>query len=618
MSKPAPPQASTPAEPSGTPKQSNPPNLEGKLFAALASPKLPRWLFGLTLLLSSSALFSGYRLDDYIARYIYDDSIPGSQGLFEVLSGGYGVARGDVLENQWLVQSGWAPWWIKDDLLIRLYRPIGVLSHQFDAALWPDNAPLAHAHSLLLLGLLVLALTYTYRTAMGPLLGGMAALLFALDHTHGFTVGYICNRHALIGGIFAALCLGQHMRYRKQGSVVAAVLAPVCLVGGLLTSESTVAIVGYVGAFALFADRGSLFRRGLTLVPYLAIVIIWRTLYRLGGYGAHGSGMYLDPAAEPIAFLAALLERGPVLLLGQYLAPPAEAYVMVGPQGVPILVACAVAFVGLLGVGLYPLLKRSQTARFWALGSLLSMVPAASAYPHNRQLLFVSFGAMALVGELWHLHGITLKNAPPSSRTPLIALSGAVGAVVLFAHLIISPLALPLTSFSAAFTAPLHRAIDDVGDEIVGREAIFITSPDYFPTKLIQLDRRIRGALPSKRMMGLSFGPEAVTVLRSGEKSLTLYIEGGILTDHILELYRDSRTAMEVGPVMQLSGVDVTIEHLASTGLPDQVRFDFARPLEADRYRFYFWRSEGGFAPFDMPDLGQKRTLPPATLDFSL
>src|SRR5262249_21162696 len=148
-----------------------------------------------------------------------------------------------------------------------------------------------------------------------------------------------------------------------------------------------------------------------SLAPYLVITLAWRAAYNHGGYGGRGSGLYIDPAREPLHFLAALAERGPILVLGQFFHPPSELYVLLPTIWARIHFGFACAFVAALGIALVPLLRRDRIARFWALGMLISLVPAASTYPHNRQLLFPSIGAMGLIAQLWHLYAIELKGA---------------------------------------------------------------------------------------------------------------------------------------------------------------------------------------------------------------
>src|SRR5882672_1651579 len=106
--------------------------------------------------------------------------------------------------------------------------------------------------------------------------------------------------------------------------------------------------------------------------------MVWRALYDRMGYGAHGSGLYIDPGREPLHFFVSLLERGPVLLLGQFLMPPAELYTLVPPAQARPILAFAVLFVVLLFAVLIPLLRRQRVARFWAAGMLLSLVPSAT------------------------------------------------------------------------------------------------------------------------------------------------------------------------------------------------------------------------------------------------
>ncbi|HMJ13065.1 MAG TPA: hypothetical protein VK524_16705, partial [Polyangiaceae bacterium] len=421
-------------------------------------PRLALELAVIAVLLSVPALFIGFHLDDYVGVYIYS-KLPGAAHLFELYSGGYGLVNGNPADTHWQIENGWAPWWTDPELLLRLYRPIGVWSHRIDFSAWPNSPFLMHAHNLLWLAAIVLAATRMYRAAMGTLVGGIAAALLALDHTHGFAVGYIVNRHTLIAAVFSALCLDQHIRYRAHGVRHGAVLAPLLYVTALLASESSLAVAGYLFAYAVFADRGPLWKRALSFLPYLAITGIWRGLYNAAGYGAVGSGLYLDPAREPVRFLLALLERGPILVLGQFWIPPAETYVLVSSTSARILLAFAVLFGVALFAACIPLFKRNRMSRFWAAGFLMALVPAATTYPHNRQLLIASFGGMALLAQLWHLYAVDLRGERLSR--PLFW-SGIMSALVFGAHLLVSPLGLPVTSSAVAFAKSIHGGMKSV------------------------------------------------------------------------------------------------------------------------------------------------------------
>ena len=576
-------------------------------------PQLGRQLALIAMLLSASCLFTGFYLDDYIGRYVYSD-LPGAHQLRELLAGGYGIANGNPKDNLWQVEEGWAPWWIYDQLLIRLFRPFGELSHMLDAALWPKSAALQHLHSLLWLAGLVLVTTRMYRVAHGPLIGGVAATLFAFDHTHGFIVGYICNRHALITALLGVIALGLYLRAYAEPSRARWAAAWALYLIAMFSGESTVAIGGYVFAHVVFVQEGSWRKRVLSFAPYAVITVGFRALYSLLGYGASGSGMYVDPVRQPLSFLSVFLERTPVLILGQFLFPPAEAYVVATPVQAAIILSVAALMVVVLVCTLWPLLRHNRMARFWAFGALLSLVPAASTYPHNRQLLFTSFGAMALIALLFQFHLLDLKN---QAHTFLLKLSREFGGGLMFAHLVISPLAMPISSVQVLLAKALHQAPHSIGDEVEGRDVVFVTAPDYFAVKLVQLDRRIEQKPLPRRVRALAFGYEPVTVHRTDERTLELDYAGGILSLPFLELYRDRDIPMQVGQRIELQGLVIEVLSTTKDGRVDKARFAFDTPLEAPSFKFYYWR-EGGFQPFVPPPIGQKRIMPIPSLALGL
>ena len=588
--------------------------LEAAFVRLLARPRLALGLAVLAVALSAPSLFIGFHLDDFVARYIYSDLVDADK-LYRAYAGGYGIATGDRSLNHWQVEAGYAPWWMYEDLFVALFRPIPQALHMLDVRLWPDNAVVQHAHNLVWLALLVVATTRMYRGALGPVIGGMAALLFAVDHTHGFIVGYICNRHSLVTAILGVLCLDQHIRYRSMGDQRARVFAPLLYAIALASGESTIAMAGYLFAYALFVEKGSLLRRLRTFAPYFAITLLWRVFYNLAGYGARGSGLYIDPVREPVSYLLAFLERGPILMLGQFLVPPAETYVLVDAGLSRAMLIGAVVLVVALAATLAPLIARHRMARFWALGMLFSLVPATSTYPHNRQLLFTSFGAMALLAELWHLHAFELKN---TVRSLAVRASGVFGAMLLFGHLIISPVALPLTSCSIAFAAPLERAaMEDVGSEASGKDAVFVTAPDYFAVRLVQLHKRIEQQPLPRRFRALSFGPQPVTVRRSDDRTLIVDYEGGILGTPFMELFRDRRLRMSPGDRVTLAGLEIEVLRVTDDGRASSAQFRFDAPLEAPSFVFYYWANDG-FMRFYPPPVGDSAVLPAATLRWAL
>jgi hypothetical protein len=287
---------------------------------------------------------------------------------------------------------------------------------------------------------------------------------------------------------------------------------------------------------------------------------------------------------------------------------------VVAPALARIILVTAVLFTLALACALLPLLRRNRVACFWALGALGSLVPAASTYPHNRQLLLTSFGAMALVAQLWQLHTIDLRD---QASTVLLRFSRGLSGLVLFGHLFVSPLALPLSTCTVAMTKPLGRAPESIGDEIADRDAVFVTAPDYFAVKLVQLERRIGHRPLARRWRALGFGPEHIRAYRRDARTLELDYAEGILSTPFMELYRDRRLPMTVGERIELEGLTIEVLTLTADRRAKRVRFTFDQQLESPTFRFYYWAG-GRFEPFVPPAIGASRDLPPALLDFGL
>jgi hypothetical protein len=379
----------------------------------------------------------------------------------------------------------------------------------------------------------------------------------------------------------------------------------------------------------VFVERGAWRSRAPVFAAYVAVTVLWRVVYSAAGFGAHGSGLYIDPAREPLQFLAALLQRGPVLLLGVFFGPPAEVSMILPAAGQHVMLAGALLVVTVLAITLAPLLARDRMARCWTAGMLFALVPAASTYPHNRQLLFASFGAFGLLARLWQprgqlreqLHAIELAGPPQGSRdealSPMLRFGSMSAALLIGMHLFVSPLLKPLMTWSPAASAPLERAAAAVGDELAGRDAVFISAPDYFAVKLVQLMRRIDGRPLARRWRALSFGAEPLTIQRSDERTLIVDYAGGILGSPFLELYRDRRLPMSRGERIALEGLEIEILETTADGRAARVRFQFDAPLDAPSFRFYYW-VDGGFAAFTPPALGERVLVPGAELEFEL
>lgn len=592
--------------------------LPQRVTAFLRLPKLPLWLGLVAVALASPSLFIGFHLDDYVHRYLLL-RLPGADLLARSYVSPFAIANGDPALNHWLIEQGYAPWWTYDRLLLSFFRPLSAMTHHVDYALWPDSPLLMHAHSLLWFGAVVVAAAFVYRGVLGATLpAGLAAFFYAVDHSHGFPVGWVANRNALPPVLFGTLALYAHDQGRRHGSSVARVLAPACFVVGLLGGEITMGAFAYVLAYAVTLDPGTPKERAASVAPYVVITVVWRAVYNHLGYGARGSGLYLDPVHEPLAFLQSVFVRVPLLLLGELGLPPAESYYFVPPALRVAIVVAAVLLVVALVVALVPLARKDPTSRFWALGMALSLPLACTAYPHNRLLFFVSLGAMGLLAQLLHdalVHAAWLPLNPlwHLVAQPFLAVSVGV-------HAFLSPVLLPVAACAVATTHSItERAVPSAlaGMKSPDEELVVVSAPEYFSVNLIPVMQALDGKPGPARLRMLSVGPVPLAVRRMSPNQLEIDYEGGLLAAPLTELYRSARIPMSVGERIELHGLTIELTRVTADGRPATAVFAFEEPLESPRYRFIQWGKDA-YVPFRPPAVGAVERVRAARMPFEL
>ena len=107
----------------------------------------------------------------------------------------------------------------------------------------------------------------------------------------------------------------------------------------------------------------------------LSLSLFGGTLRASWGYGVHNMGLHVDPLTDPGPFVAAVVERAPIILLGQWSPIPAETAVLLHPPWLGLFWWAAVVLVGLLCCVITPLLLRDRMARFWAAGMIFATIP---------------------------------------------------------------------------------------------------------------------------------------------------------------------------------------------------------------------------------------------------
>jgi hypothetical protein len=554
-------------------------------------------------------LWVGWVADDFHHQAVLRGS-PGFPELAESPLNLFAFLDGDAERTQLLKEYGLLPWWVWEDIRAAMWRPVSSLSHWLDHRLWPDSAWLMHLHNLLWYAAIILAAGALYRRVIRTeWIAGFATVLFAVDHVHGLPVGWIANRNTLIATLFGILTVLAHDRARRDGRSVLAPWALGLFALGLLSAEAAVATGAFLVAYALRLDRGQPRDRVLSLVPYGIVVVVWRVVYSTLGYGVSAGGtLYIDPVRDPLRFAAAVVDRAPVFLLGEWLGPPTELTVFLSEVQFRVMWVLALAFVAVLGVALLPLLRSDRVAQFWAIATVIATVPICATIPMDRLLFFVSLGTMGIMARF--LAGVLGGDAETREELPFRpVLAGAVAGLMVAVHVVLSPVLLPLRAWSPGLligsilggceaNAPVDPAIAD-------QDLVFVNGGDLCPG-YVPIIRSVTGRPAPRHMRSLAGPHRPIRLRRIDERTIELAPTDGFLASPI-ERWLD--LPFEVGYTVEVTGMRVEVAELTEDGRPAVARFQFEAPLEDQTLRWVQW-NRGAVEPVTLPPVGGSTTIP--------
>lgn len=528
---------------------------------------------------------------------------PGSvRGLFALVDGGPKAA-------QTMRTQGRLLWTAADDLQLSFMRPLAELTHVLDGRWWPDSPVWMHLHSLAWYALLVWLVVRWYEVlAPSQRWARWAALAYAVSTLHSFAVTWLAARNQLMSACFVVLAMLAFHAWRTQrsGWRHAGWLACGAYVLALLCAEAGVGLLAYLVAYQLTLDpqardaaaqgrrwRGVRLWLGVLqpLWPFALITVVWRLCHVAWGYGAVGSGSYIDPGHEPWRFALALLTRIPTYAMADLSGVSAAVGRNLSAAGrdgyglvaAVVLLAWAVTL-GRLGVW------RTPWFRFHALGALLALVPACAIEPADRVLIVSELGACGLVGALV-LH---LRN-PGALRRRVGWLCAAFTAWVVVVHVVIFPL-LTLAQ-SVVLKRVLSPGVDDVVtlsrlSHCVDCDVVLLNAPTpaltsfYYPQVLAHAE-----ALPIHSLFSMAFGARqdlSIEVLDAHR--VRMQVHAGRMD----RLERDVRTRPFVlGQDVRCGAVLARVSALDADGEPTEVLFSFERPLTDARWRFFRWGADG-------------------------
>jgi hypothetical protein len=573
-------------------------------------PRLWVHLSALAVLLTLPALWLGWQLDDYSFRFILLGQGEGQLAPSRV----FNALQGDATFNAELMDIGILPWWTDQHFRLAFFRYLTVLTMWLDYRLWPENAMLMHAQSLLWFAALGAAVTLCYRRLFGPgLVSGLAALLYVLDDARAVPAVWLANRNALTAAFFGVLCLWAHDRWRRDDWRAGAAVAPFFLALSLASAEMGLGTVAYLVAHALCLDRGSVGRRLRALAPHGAVFVVWAGVYRAFGYGVEGSALYLDPIANTGAYLSALPHRAVFNLLGQWTPIAAEAgsFLPDDVQGALWLIALGAIVV--IAWALMPLLRRDARARFSAVGMLLSLLPVAGTFAANRLLMFVGLGGMGLTAAF--LAGVFAGADWLPHRGFRRVAFRVLGWMLIVSHLVIAPIGLALGSSGTRALGDAERtaiATLPADPAIAAQDLVIVNAPDFLVYVMhVQALKTLAGEPFPRRVRALAPAPVPLIVERVDDRTIDIRLQGSLFAGPLAPLFQNRQRPVEAGHRVELTGMTVTVLEANGRGDVSAARFMFDVPLEDSSLRWVRWEGEG-YVPFVPPAIGGRVELAPA------
>jgi len=571
-----------------------------------------------------SALGFGLFVDDYM----FIASLEGQNPIaspFDL----YVFGTGDPAQNQPLIQDGPYPWFGDLDFKVHFFRPLACALMALDHTLFGHFALAYNAHSVVWYLILCLSALLIFRRALPPAVGVLAMLLFVVDESHVLPAVWWSNRHSIIAVGMGFLGIAAHLRWREDNWRPGLPLSLAAYGLALLTAETGLCVLAYVLAYEVFGRRDAVQRRLLSVLPAALLAIGYLLFYRVCGYGAQYSDIYIDPIGNPVAFLTAAPGRFAMLLGAQFFMLPVEAAI-IRSELEPLFILIGCIDLALIVVILYKLWPRfldaeKQALRWLVPGAALATVPSLAAIVNSRVLLAASLGGAAIIATiivcLWReLRKQGLSQASDQRERDGTVPAFAYRAVmsILLWGLIVGHLFIATLSWPAQVTV-MHVVMNQLNslirtselDEsrIAGSQVVVFNPPDPYTGLYPLMLRNFDGRSKPRSWWNISFAPFGHRITRTGERELEVeVVDGEMLTSIMERLFRSSKRKIPVGYAMDLKGMVVTVLEVGNTG-PNRIRLEFEEVPESDRYQMLVFR-DGRYRQLQIPAIGENIELP--------
>jgi hypothetical protein len=512
------------------------------------------------------------------------------------------------------------PWWLPDETRCSLWRPFTALTHWLDYRLFPDSPVLMHAHNIAWFAAIVFLMVVIYRKIIGPTwVAGLAALMFVLDSNTYFPVMFVANRGFIVALCLGLLCFYMHHKWRSTSSAFAAILSVIFLSLSLLSNEAGVSTFAFVLAYALVLDKASWSKRFLSLLPVILVIIIWRIVYQLLGYGISGLGAaYLDPGREPLKFLYHLPAYLTAIIAGQLSSLPPDIMMAFNAQWFRNIFLFYAIFAAAAILLLLPLILENTLARFWFAVMVFAAIPIVAA-PMAKNFGFVAIGDFGLIAVF--ADGlIKNRNWLPASAL-YKCLTWILCIILLVAHIPLAafsryttPKVLPAVFGKMVNTGGLNKVSLSSDSDVVIVNAPCQLSVSGMPFNAAYygwpIPKSIRALVPAYTALEIERTNEKTLVIKSKEVNIFTSDQSSLLHfSHAFaiadKLFYSSRM-FEKKHRFVLEDLTVDILALDNNNLPEKLAFTFDVPLEHKEFCWlqFNWHTFS-YEPFNLPKQGE-------------